>query len=149
MAKSSARHSLPDHAFRSIGLPDAEILLLKAELNRALKSAISESGWSQNRTAQELGWAQPDISKLMNDRFVSISLDRLVQAALNLGMSVHFGVGKPVAKTHAARVVLERWRTTTAVSASQRSKKTTSKQMVKQKSGVRRGSVSVHNAAAE
>lgn len=100
---------LPEHAFRSIGMPDAEVMLLKAELNRAIKDAIVAAGWTQVKAGENLGWAQPDVSQLMNDRFVRFSLDRLVQAALDLGLSIHFGVERPKTKTAASRVVLARW----------------------------------------
>jgi predicted XRE-type DNA-binding protein len=109
MASRAVKEKLPDHAFRSIGMPDAEVMLLKAELNRALKDAIVAAGWTQAKAGEAMGWAQPDVSQLMNDRFVRFSLDRLVQAALDLGLSISFGVGRPQSRAQASRVVLARW----------------------------------------
>lgn len=98
--------NLPEHAFRSIGLPDAEILLVKSELNAAIKAGIAKAGWTQKQAGEALGWSQPDISKIINDRFVQHSIDRLLKAALDLGLTVSFSIAQPATKKEAGRVAL-------------------------------------------
>lgn len=100
------QRTIPDHAFRSIGLPDAELKLIKSELHSAIKAAIAKQGWNQKQTGEKLGWGQPDVSKIMNDRFSQHSVERLIKAALDLGLTVSFGVAAPKSKRHAGRVAL-------------------------------------------
>jgi predicted XRE-type DNA-binding protein len=109
MTMKSSEHikrSIPDHAFRSIGLPDAELMLVKSELHSAIKAAILKNAWSQRHTGEQLGWGQPDVSKIMNDRFSQHSVERLIKAALDLGLTVSFGVGAARSKREAGRIGL-------------------------------------------
>jgi len=98
--------TIPEHAFRSIGLPDAELMLLKSELHSAIKAAIVANGWNQKQAGERLGWGQPDVSKIMNDRFSQHSVERLIKAALDLGLTVSFGVAAAKSKREAGRVAL-------------------------------------------
>lgn len=98
--------TIPEHAFRSIGLPDAELMLVKSELHSAIKAAIQRNGWNQKQAGERLGWGQPDISKIMNDRFSQHSVERLIKAALDLGLTVSFGVAAPGSKREAGRIAL-------------------------------------------
>lgn len=100
------QQTILDHAFRSIGLPDAELKLIKSELHTAIKAAITKQGWNQKQAGEKLGWGQPDVSKIMNDRFSQHSVERLIKAALDLGLTVSFGVAAPRAKSHSGRVAL-------------------------------------------
>lgn len=103
---STLTRSVSDHAFRSIGLPDAELMLVKSELHSAIKAAIHKQGLSQKDAGALLGWGQPDVSKIMNDRFSQHSVERLMKAALDLGLTLSFGVGPARAKEEAGRVGL-------------------------------------------
>ncbi len=100
------KQTIPDHAFRSIGLADAELMLVKSELHSAIKKAILAQGWSQKVAGEKLGWGQPDVSKIMNDRFSQHSVERLLKAALDLGLLVSFGVAAPSRKIEAGRIAL-------------------------------------------
>jgi predicted XRE-type DNA-binding protein len=100
------KQTIPDHAFRSIGLADAELMLVKSELHSAVKKAILAQGWSQKVAGEKLGWGQPDISKIMNDRFSQHSVERLLKAALDLGLLVSFGIAVPSRKAEAGRIAL-------------------------------------------
>ena len=100
------KQTIPDHAFRSIGMADAEVMLVKSELHTAIKKAVLAQGWSQKIAGEKLGWGQPDVSKIMNDRFSQHSVERLLKAALDLGLLVSFGVTAPSRKAEAGRVAL-------------------------------------------
>lgn len=104
--KDHLKQTIPDHAFRSIGLADAELMLVKSELHSAIKKAILAQGWSQKVAGEKLGWGQPDISKIMNDRFSQHSVERLLKAALDLGLLVSFGIDVPSRKAEAGRIAL-------------------------------------------
>lgn len=81
-------------------------MLVKSELHSAIKAAILKHGWSQKAAGERLGWGQPDVSKIMNDRFSQHSIDRLLKAALELGLAVSFGVGAARSKGEAGRIGL-------------------------------------------
>lgn len=122
MKKSTElRQTLPDHAFRSIGMPDAELLLIKSELHSAIKAEIEKLGLSQKQAGEKLGWGQPDVSKVMNDRFVQHSVERLIKAALDLGLTVSFGVGAPESSKQAGRIAMVERAPKSAVKPSSRS----------------------------
>lgn len=98
-----------DHAFRSIGFKDAEVLLLKAELNAAIAIAIRRRKLRQADAAGITGLSQPDISRLVNGKFDRHSLDALLQAALNLGLSFRLGaIDFPVHAAERGRVLIDR-----------------------------------------
>jgi predicted XRE-type DNA-binding protein len=98
-----------DHSFRSIGFKDAEILLLKAELNAAIGAAIHRRKLRQADAAEITGLSQPDISRLVNGRFGRHSLDALLQAALNLGLSFRLGaIDFPSHHAERGRVLVDR-----------------------------------------
>lgn len=87
-------------------MEDAELMLVKSELHSAIKAAIQKNGWSQKVAGERLGWGQPDISKIMNDRFSQHSVERLLKAALDIGLTVSFGVGIARSKREAGRIGL-------------------------------------------
>ena len=98
-----------DHAFRSIGLKNAEVLVLKAELNAAIGTAIRRRKLRQADAAGITGLSQPDISRLMNGKFGRHSLDALLQAALNLGLSFRLGaIDFPAHGAEQGRVLIDR-----------------------------------------
>lgn len=98
-----------DHSFRSIGLKDAEVLLLKAELNAAIGAAIRRRKLRQADAAEITGLSQPDISRLVNGKFGRHSLDALLQAALNLGLSFRLGaIDFPGHEAEQGRVLIDR-----------------------------------------
>lgn len=98
-----------DHSFRSIGFKDAEVLLLKAELNAAIGAAIRRRKLRQADAAEITGLSQPDISRLVNGKFSRHSLDALLQAALNLGLSFRLGaIDFPGHEAEQGRVLIDR-----------------------------------------
>lgn len=98
-----------DHAFRSIGLEDAEVLLLKAELVAAIGAAIRRRKLRQAAAATITGLSQPDISRLVNGKFDRHSLDALLQVTLNLGLSFRLGaIDFPAHPAEQGRILIDR-----------------------------------------
>ena len=64
--------------FHDPGLPDADELLAKPKLARAIAEAIKERKVSQSQLARLTGTDQPKISQLMNGRESGFSSDRLM-----------------------------------------------------------------------
>jgi predicted XRE-type DNA-binding protein len=83
------------NVFKDIGLPDAEELVLKADIVIKLAKLIELRGLTQSKAAAITGIAQPDLSKLLRGHFSGFSMDRLVQAILSLGSDVEIRVKKP------------------------------------------------------
>ena len=83
------------NVFKDIGLPDAEELVLKADIVIKLAKLIELRGLTQSKAAAITGIAQPDLSKLLRGHFAGFSMDRLVQAILSLGSDVEIRVKKP------------------------------------------------------
>jgi predicted XRE-type DNA-binding protein len=96
------------NVFKDIGLPDAEELVLKADIVIRIAKLIEIKELSQSKAAALTGIAQPDLSKLLRGHFAGFSMDRLVQAVLALGSDVEIRVKKPAGNRRGrARVTAE------------------------------------------
>jgi len=67
---------------------EAENLRLRAALMRAIRSRVTEIGWSQTAAAHNLGLTQPRLSDLYRGKISKFSLDALVDIAAKLGIHV-------------------------------------------------------------
>ena len=74
--------------FHDLGLADAEELLAKSKLARAITAAIKERKMSQSELARLTGIDQPKISNLMHGRISGFSSDRLMHILLKLDQDV-------------------------------------------------------------
>ena len=76
------------NVFADLGLPDAEQLLLKAELTSRIAQLIEKRGWTQAQTAERTGLDQPKVSRLLRGQLSGFSADRLFAILNRLGHSV-------------------------------------------------------------
>jgi len=76
------------NVFADVGLPDAEELLLKAQLMQAINAEITRRGVSQAEAGELVGLAQPDLSRIANGRGVGFSAERLMDVLRHLGRDV-------------------------------------------------------------
>ncbi len=67
---------------------EAENLRVRAALMRAIRSRVTEIGWSQTTAAHNLGLTQPRLSDLYRGNISKFSLDALVDIAAKLGIHV-------------------------------------------------------------
>lgn len=81
-----------DNIFADIGLPDAGEMLARARLTHQIHKLLKERGLKQKEAAELLGLKQPDVSAIMNGKFVSFSLDRLLQLLLRLNQEVEIRI---------------------------------------------------------
>ncbi|MDQ6717685.1 MAG: helix-turn-helix domain-containing protein [Gemmatimonadota bacterium] len=93
------------NVFRDLGLPDPEMRLAKSRLAGEINSAIKAKGWTQKRTASELGTSQPTISLLKKGMLRSITYDRLISWLMILNRNVTIRVS-PAAKNATVEVVV-------------------------------------------
>ena len=65
--------------FADLGLPDAEELLLKAQIVVTLRRLIKARNLTQTEAAKRIGIGQPDLSNVLRGRFRGYSTERLMR----------------------------------------------------------------------
>ena len=94
------------NVFADIGLPDADVSLLKADLIIGITDLIKKKGLTQSQAAKVMGLVQPDVSKLMRGHFAGFSYERIFGFLTALGENVTIKVTEAPNKKR-ARVELE------------------------------------------
>jgi predicted XRE-type DNA-binding protein len=88
MEKDVAVSVSTESAFHALGLPDADDLVLRAELLRRIAEIIRERGLTQVRAGELLDMDQPRVSALLRGKITKFSTDRLLRALSDLGQDV-------------------------------------------------------------
>ena len=91
---SGRRFRGSQNVYRDLGLPDAEDMLVKAQLASRLSELISARGYSRSDVAARFGLSLPKLTNIMRGRFRSISVKELEDGVARLGVD-----GKIVART--------------------------------------------------
>ena len=65
---------------------------LRASLIHEIRNKVTDSGWTQSETAQQLGITQPRVSDLLRGKLSKFSLDALVNMLARLGSDVKLRV---------------------------------------------------------
>ncbi len=73
------------NVFEDLGLPNADELLVKADLAHAINARIKARGLTQVEAAAHTGLTQPEISKIGSMRTSGFSQERLQNALRLLG----------------------------------------------------------------
>ncbi len=95
------------NVFADLGLPNAEELLVKAQLSKQIYIQISERKFSQDETATILGIDRDNVSNLLNGRLADFSIERLFHFLNALDCNVEIAIkAKPVEQPTARVVVL-------------------------------------------
>jgi len=76
------------NVFADLGLPDADELLAKSKLIRAISAAIKERKVTQTELAKLTGISQSKISQLLNGKVSGFSSDRLMHILTKLDQDV-------------------------------------------------------------
>lgn len=105
MSKNIAHTVSSGNVFADLGLPDADTLLIKAELVRQISVIIRERHLTQSETAKLLGLDQPKVSALLSGRLRGFSLERLTRFLNALGRDVEIVVRPAARKRAGVRVV--------------------------------------------
>jgi predicted XRE-type DNA-binding protein len=79
--------------YEQLGFPDAEEMLVKANLVIKISEILRERGWSQQQAAKVLGLTQPKLSKMLRGQFRGISEMKMMDCLLRLGRAVKIVVG--------------------------------------------------------
>jgi predicted XRE-type DNA-binding protein len=97
-------YEVGDNIFADLGRPNADELLAKAELARAIRRLIAEGGLTQAAAAEVLGITQPDVSNLHRGRLAGFSMERLYRFLNALGQDVQIVV-QPKPRSHARATI--------------------------------------------
>jgi predicted XRE-type DNA-binding protein len=81
------------NVYEQFGFPDAEQMLVKAQLVSKIAEILRERGWSQQQAAKVLGLTQPKLSKMLRGQFRGISEMKMMGCLLRLGRTVKIVVG--------------------------------------------------------
>jgi predicted XRE-type DNA-binding protein len=88
VAKREAVTYSSDSAFHALGLPDADDLVLRAELMRKISEIVVARGLTQAQAGVLMRMDQPRVSALVKGKIAMFSTDRLLQALSDLGQDV-------------------------------------------------------------
>ncbi|MET1045389.1 MAG: helix-turn-helix transcriptional regulator [Hyphomicrobium sp.] len=77
-----------DNVFADLGLPDADVRLLKSKLVSKIDDVIEKRGLNQTEAGKIMGIPQPKVSELRNGRTDDYSIERLYRLLNNLGVGV-------------------------------------------------------------
>lgn len=85
-----------DNVFHDLGFaePEAQNLLLRADLVAHIRKVITKLGITQAEAAQRAGVSQPCMNDLVKGRTHKFTLDALVNVADQLGYTVKLSVKK-------------------------------------------------------
>ena len=81
------------NVYADLGFPDAEEMLVKAQLVVKIAEILRERGWSQQQAAKVLGLTQPKLSKMLRGQFRGISEMKMMDCLVRLGRAVKIVVG--------------------------------------------------------
>lgn len=90
-----------DNVFADLGLPDAQDMIVKAELARQILGIIKSRKLTQEKAAELLGVDQPKVSALTRGKLSGFSLERLFHFLNALGRDVQITI-KPKTRTSRA-----------------------------------------------
>lgn len=88
MAKRKAVTYSRESAFHALGLPDADDLVLRAELMRKISKIIAARGLTQSQAGKLMRMDQPRVSAMLRGKIGRFSTDRLLKALSDLGQDV-------------------------------------------------------------
>lgn len=72
-------HESSGNVFADIGLPNADVHLLKAQIVSELYRLCTAKKLSQTKTGVLLGISQPEVSRMFNGHFSEYSVERLMK----------------------------------------------------------------------
>jgi predicted XRE-type DNA-binding protein len=95
------------NVYADLGVPDADDMLIKAQLVAKIASIIEENGYTQTKAAEILGLTQPKLSRLLSGQFRGFSERKLMDCLTHLGRDVQIVI-RPVARrrTHGSLSVI-------------------------------------------
>ncbi len=94
------------NVYADLGMADADLMLVKAQLATKIGEIIKGRKWSQQQAAKVLGMTQPKLSKMLRGQFRGISETKMLDCLARLGRNVQIVVGPARRATSAGRVAV-------------------------------------------
>jgi len=82
-----------ENVYADLGLPDADEMLVKAQLATKIGEIIKGRRWTQQQAAEVLGMTQPKLSNLLRGQFRGVSEAKMLECLAKLGRDVKIVVG--------------------------------------------------------
>jgi len=92
MEKTEAVTVSSESAFHALGLPDADDLLLRAELLGQVAGVVKERGLSEAHVADLTGMNRETVGALLNGRITPFSTEQLLRALNALGQDIELRI---------------------------------------------------------
>jgi predicted XRE-type DNA-binding protein len=92
------------NVYADLGFPDADDLLIKAQLTLKISEIIKARRWSQQKAAQVMGFSQPKLSEILRGHFHGVSEMKLLAGLARLGQDVKIVIGPARRRTTASRI---------------------------------------------
>lgn len=83
------------NVYADLGMPDADEMLVKAQLATRIAQIIKRGKLTQVEAAQRLGMPQPRLSNMLRGRFRGISEAKMMDCLTRLGSDVEIVVKPP------------------------------------------------------
>ncbi len=80
------------NVYEDLGFPDADAMLVKAQLVKSIAEILVDRGLTQVKAAELLGVTQPKLSQLLRGQFRGFSERRLMDFLTRLGRDVQIVV---------------------------------------------------------
>jgi predicted XRE-type DNA-binding protein len=98
------KHSLgSSNVYVDLGFPDADDMLVKAQLVAKISEILGAKGYTQTEAARIVGLPQPKLSKLLRGQFNGFSERKLMDCLVRLGRDIQIiVVDRPRARTAGA-----------------------------------------------
>lgn len=95
------------NVFADLGLPDAEELHWKARLLDKIGRIVESKGLTQKEVAGRAGLDRSEVSRLVNGRISTFSVERLLVVLNRLGHSVEMRVASQEVAPEKARTIIK------------------------------------------
>jgi len=92
------------NVYVDLGIPNADEMLVKAQLATKIGEIIKTRRWTQQRAAEVLGMTQPKLSKMLRGQFRGVSEAKMLECLAKLGRNVQIVVGPARRSASAGRV---------------------------------------------
>lgn len=102
MSPASRKTQESLNIYEQLDFPDAEQMLVKAQLVSKIAEILREREWTQQHAARELGLSQPRLSRMLRGKFRGVSEIKMMDCLVRLGRTVRIVVG-PQAKSSRKR----------------------------------------------
>jgi predicted XRE-type DNA-binding protein len=95
VTERSEIHEGSGNVYRDLGFPDAEEMLVKAQLVSKISEIIRNKGLTQVEAARILGLTQPKLSGILRGQFRGVSERKLIDCLTRLGRDVEIVIKDP------------------------------------------------------